>query len=865
MKKFLVCLLILLILFLSLPLASSYLLSLKPSSVQEITAGWEYQWGEASLEENNSWKTWDFQEGHLEKDPQHNFLWLKVKLPPGEWQNPTIYFYGLLANSLTVYLDDQPIYYSQETNTILGNQVMRKIIVSLPSEWQGKTLFVRLQADSNQYIGMYGDVLVGLHKDILAKLFKHEFQYLILGFFFLILALVMGTVSIFIKDRQQKKALFSLIIFIICTGSWNIAEYDNVDLVLFYSPGWGYLDSIAILLAPMMGLYFFEQIFGPGPGKIIRRLWQFQGFYLIPYLVVLALDITLFNNKIYSFLSIYYSWDIIKALLIVYSLVLIWVVGGLVIQKNNLEIKIFAGGVALLALSLICVDLYLVNWGIFAFVLSLILILANRFVDVHDRLAIYSKELKEKNFVLDQWNKTLEQTVTSKTASLRDLLNNAGQGFLSFGEDLIIDGEYSQECRRIFGEAIENKNIVELIFSKDEEEKSFLGSILQKILRDKDGSIREKYLPLLPDELKINGKDIQLEYRVIREEDLEIKPKLMLIITDVTDKRLLESRVESERNVLRMVVNSITHQIELQQYIIDYQNFCQRGLLAILTNDDPWEEKIAEVFRAIHTFKGNFNQLELVNMVEYLHQMESWLVDLQKDFSQVNPAALERCLRNMPLGKWLEEDLDILQSVLGKSFFEQLESLAVNRIRPFQELLSSYPPYIARLAEILNKKIQPLEIQGGELLVDGEKYSGFTRSLVHIFRNTVAHGLEDLEERLKKNKSEFGKIECQFELMDNHIYLTIKDDGAGINEFKVKKTAINQGIYTLEEIEKLTKEEVLALIFNPGFSTAEQVDQISGRGIGLSAVKKELEKIGGRMEVSTEKDQGTEFRFILPI
>jgi len=841
---------ILLLILVSIQVLPYPLFSFHQSTSTEPIQGWEYQWGQETLSKNMPWQKWDFQQGHLERNPRYKYIWLKAELPQEGYQNPVIYFYGILADSLHVYLDKELIYQSQETDTILGNQVIRKIIMPLPNEWQGKTIFLRLEATSNQYIGIYGTVLLGPHKNILEQIFKHEFDHILLGSFFLTLASIMWAVSIFVRDKQQKKALFALIFFTICTGGWNIAEYDNVDLLFFYSPLWPYLDGISVLMTPIAGFYFFEQVFGSGPGKIIRRIWQFHLLYVIPYLVLVTLNNTIFNENVYTFLTTYYSWTYIKLLFILYSLILVLVVAGLVVKRDNLEIKIFAAGITFLALSIVCVDLDLANWGIFGLIVSLILILAHRFVENHDRLAA--------------WSKNLEQTVAARTASLRNLLNNAGQGFLSFGEDLLVNEEYSEECLRIFGQDIEKKPILDLLFPEDEEEKNFLENVFRKIIHDREGSLREKYLPLLPNELKLKGQDIQIQYKIVND-------IFMLIITDVTDKRFLERQVEKERNLLKMVVRCMLNRRDFHEYVNDYRNFYSSRLQQILAGECPLPELVNEIFRLVHTFKGSFSQLEMVKVVQHLHNLETDLADWQKNLRNIDLSSLKSYFQKLPWEEWLEEDLRILQSILGQDFFKRPEGIYIEKtklleieekilsslqppesehllkeirklsLKPFRELLDAYPEYIERLGEKLNKSIKPLQIQGGNTLVNPDKYLNFTKSLVNVFRNIVDHGLESSPERLERNKPEYGNIECRIQVQDEKLYLTIKDDGRGI------------------------KQEIVSLIFKAGFSTVDGVREISGRGMGLAAVKIELERIGGSVEVSTQEGIGTEFCFILPI
>lgn len=868
----------------------------KSSDVQ-MNQRWTYSWGKEEVPtEKSNWQRWNFSLGTDGGHHASPYLWLKTKLPEGDWENPVIYFYGILANELDVYLDDKHIYHSKETDNSMGNDFFRKLVVPLNDQWKNETIYLRLHCTKNkQYLGIYGPIFMGNHKDILARIFKYEFDHAILGFFFFIFALVMLAVSFFVKESRQKKALFSLIAFSICTGGWNLGEYDNIDLILFYSPYWAYLDTISVLFSPIAGFYFFEQIFGEGPKKIIRRILQFHILYVLPYLVAIAIDTNLSNIKIYNFLSIFYSWEVIRIILIIYALAALSVVYQRIREKDNLDIKMFSVGLFILALSIFYVDNNWTDWGIFCFIVSLILVLGHRFVRNIETITAFSEELQAKNLILNQWNEALEQTVADRTASLSNLLNNAGQGFLTFGEDLIINGEYSEECTKIFCKDIKETKITDLLFAEDEEQKNFLGAVFEKLLKQQDEDLRNKYLPLLPDELKVGQKHISINYRIIEDSKHPSSQDFMLIITDITDKRILESKIEEERKTLKMVVRCVVNHDDFQAAIKDYQNFCLYELDRLM-DDKQWVGEILnKVFRIIHTFKGTFSQLEMVNIVEKLHRFESELLSIKEIQDGISNAWLRDFVLNCSLEDWLEKDLTVLKNTLGENYFNQQEVLLVEktsllrlekkmlsllspmecrellpdvrqlRFKPFKNIVQSYAEYLENLAERTGKLIGPLIIEGEDILVDLDQYHEFAKSLVHIFRNIVDHGIEWEEERIDNGKPGYGTVRCQIENDEKNIYLTISDDGRGIDFERIKEKALSQGFCPVEELEKLKEQELLDLIFSDGFSIKDEVDDISGRGIGIPAVKMETERLGGRLTVATKKGEGTSFTFTLPL
>lgn len=134
-----------------------------------------------------------------------------------------------------------------------------------------------------------------------------------------------------------------------------------------------------------------------------------------------------------------------------------------------------------------------------------------------------------------------------------------------------------------------------------------------------------------------------------------------------------------------------------------------------------------------------------------------------------------------------------------------------------------------------------------------------------IFRNAVAHGLETMEERVNAGKEEQGKISCDIQTIEEEIVVTVKDDGRGIDGSHMKKIAVEKGILDKAAAQASSDEEAQKLIFADGFSSTVCADEISGRGVGLYAVRKEIEKLGGQIEVSSSVGIGTTFRFVLPL
>ena len=186
------------------------------------------------------------------------------------------------------------------------------------------------------------------------------------------------------------------------------------------------------------------------------------------------------------------------------------------------------------------------------------------------------------------------------------------------------------------------------------------------------------------------------------------------------------------------------------------------------------------------------------------------------------------------------------------------------RMVPVETVFNRFPRMVRDLAKSLDKKVD-LIITGAETELDRTVIDEIGDPLVHLLRNSVDHGIEPAEKRLEAGKPETGTVHLRAFHSGNNVFIEIEDDGGGIRRDKVLATAVKRGIVTEEQGKAMTDEEVYMLIFAPGFSTAEQVSDISGRGVGLDVVKSKINSLGGSVAVTSELGKGTVFSIQLPL
>ena len=186
------------------------------------------------------------------------------------------------------------------------------------------------------------------------------------------------------------------------------------------------------------------------------------------------------------------------------------------------------------------------------------------------------------------------------------------------------------------------------------------------------------------------------------------------------------------------------------------------------------------------------------------------------------------------------------------------------RMQPIGNVLSKFPRVVRDLAQACGKKVR-LETDGRETELDKTIIEAIKDPLTHLVRNSVDHGIETPEERLAAGKSEEGRLLIRAFHEGGQVNIEIQDDGAGIDAQKVLNKALDKGLVNSEAAAKMSDRELLSLIFLPGFSTAEKVTNVSGRGVGMDVVKTNIEKIGGTIDLSTAPGEGTTFKIKIPL
>jgi two-component system chemotaxis sensor kinase CheA len=212
----------------------------------------------------------------------------------------------------------------------------------------------------------------------------------------------------------------------------------------------------------------------------------------------------------------------------------------------------------------------------------------------------------------------------------------------------------------------------------------------------------------------------------------------------------------------------------------------------------------------------------------------------------------------------LQRDFRMPITELSLLFNTLQEEIRTIRLLPVENQLRDLPRIVRDLAYELNKPIH-FEINNNDVKIDKLILDGLKYPLVHLLRNALDHGIEPTLERKQAGKPSEGTIRIDVTQEDHQIIFTISDDGAGVNIEKIRQIALHKNLMSEEELTAMTSEEVLDLIFLPGFSTQEIATDISGRGVGLDVVRSTLAQLKGQISVSSEPGKGTRFLLQVPI
>ena len=446
-----------------------------------------------------------------------------------------------------------------------------------------------------------------------------------------------------------------------------------------------------------------------------------------------------------------------------------------------------------------------------------------------------------------------EMKTLSKTMhKAEQLLNDIRKGVVNADQNVI---DLLHKCRTLVNKAVEQNDIEKKDLKQIEREAKKITSE-NKTTETKTAD----YLQIIPKEIREYFTEIELNKIAL---NVKKGNKIILCKTSF-DFEDFENKIEEIRKNLKNgeIIALIPGDFYQDGNKIDFT-------LLIATEKDV--KKIKKIFPE----NSKFKQLENIEKKQKKEKEKNYAIPpiLKIDWQKVNTllgdiddiesaknALLKKAKELMP-----ERDFEKLEfniSMLNKKLSTLHKNIVNLRLISLWPLFQLIENTIRTTAETLNKKVK-ISIKGANTKIDKPIVDSLIEPLLHLARNAVDHGIETPQERIKKGKPEYGTIKIEAYQSENSVFIEFSDDGKGIDFQTIREKAKDLNI--LKSFNTITNEQLLQLLFLPGFSTKNKASQISGRGIGLDSVKNTLTSIGGDIFVKTEKGKGTKFILKLPL
>ncbi|MDW0111760.1 chemotaxis protein CheA [Sporosarcina saromensis] len=351
--------------------------------------------------------------------------------------------------------------------------------------------------------------------------------------------------------------------------------------------------------------------------------------------------------------------------------------------------------------------------------------------------------------------------------------------------------------------------------------------------------------------LEKSGEIIKTKPSVELLENEEFDSQFTVVLLTNEEAKTIEAKVLKVSEVDRVQVSSLTDESLLAnkraEEVVETK-VASPSEKAVNDKNDKAADKNKRTGNGQHankTIRVNIDRLDvLMNLFE----------ELVIDRGRLQSIATE--LHNPDLNETVER----MTRVSG-----DLQNIILNmRMIPVETVFNRFPKMVRQLARDLDKIIN-LEIIGAETELDRTVIDEIGDPLVHLIRNALDHGIETPAERVAKGKPETGTVTLRAYHSGNHVFIELEDDGAGVNKERVLKKALDRGIITEDMVPTMTDKQVAELILASGFSTAEKITDVSGRGVGLDVVKSTIESLGGYISIDSKEGKGSLFQVQLPL
>jgi two-component system chemotaxis sensor kinase CheA len=448
-----------------------------------------------------------------------------------------------------------------------------------------------------------------------------------------------------------------------------------------------------------------------------------------------------------------------------------------------------------------------------------------------------------------------------RNRDMRLVLDSMAQGLVTIDKDGALGEERSRVIDAWFGVPPAGMNVAELFRGIRPE--------VAASLRLGLGQVFENALPLelalaqLPARIEDGQRAYELAYEPV-DEASGIPTKLLLMISDVTDRVHAERSEAEQREQMSLFGAATRDRSGLAEFVRETGE-----LLAFIGEHVARDARQPEVLRALHTVKGNAGLIGLTRLAALCHEIEFRIADggmLARDDNDVLQTTwsllaqrVEGLLGGVPSGIDVTTfDLAELASAIdhGKPREELLRIMSRWSMEPVEKRLARMGAQARRLADSLGKPDIVIETNAEGVRLPRERFAPFWNALVHVVRNAVDHGIEPAPERLAAGKLASGRLTLSARQGRDQIVVEVTDDGRGIDWKRLREKA------QAAHLPVSSPGDLVDALFVDGVTTRDEATEISGRGIGLGAVRAACDGLGGRLEVQSATGQGTTLRFV---
>ena len=494
-----------------------------------------------------------------------------------------------------------------------------------------------------------------------------------------------------------------------------------------------------------------------------------------------------------------------------------------------------------------------------------------------------------------------------KTSDIQAMLQNMPQGILTITNNLTIHPEYSAYLETILEtHDIAGRNMMDLIFSNTNFGADHISIIEAAVTacigEDVMNFDFNRHLLVGEIEKTINGgqtKILDLSWSPITDDANNIA-HMLLCVRDVTELRMLAAEANKQKRELEIIgeILSITQE-KFHEFIITSLKFIDENELLIRENTEQNQEAVEILFRNMHTVKGNARTYGLLHLTNVVHGAEHYYAELRKPrpdvawdqnilleslvcvkeslehYAKINEVSLGRKGAGHKGGiehflmvdkNEIKETISRLENANTSNLHELLachdavhQTLRLLGTERIVETLESIFDSLPSLAKELGKLPPIINIQDNGYVLHNQVSSTIKNIFMHLLRNSMDHGLEIPEERLAHKKPAAGAIYLDMDVQDEMLQIKLSDDGRGLALARIRQLALEKGLISPEEI--LDDEATANLIFRAGFSTAEYVTEVSGRGVGTDAVANFVKRENGMITINfTDNCIGADYR-----